>query len=155
RDKRLIMTRYQVNPEVIIYQSTLPAPPKVLIETFTSTPPLIVDDPRLPWSLGVLPAEFSKQEAACRWDGVLAGEEAEQLFAFCLTNTLILQSRGDAEVTGNWPRSAYHTATRNHPFLDMATGFGASVEDNRIMQSYLEESPSPNVYLEPSYEETL
>ncbi|MBX8827382.1 hypothetical protein [Ochrobactrum sp. SFR4] len=45
------------------------------------------------------------------------------------------------------PKSGYHIATQNHPFLDMSQGRSASVADALIMSSYVKEYDYPAIEL--------
>ncbi|MFD8101176.1 hypothetical protein ACFV24_16695 [Nocardia fluminea] len=53
------------------------------------------------------------------------------------------------------PRSGYHLATRDHPFLDMSTGIDARITDAEIMAGYVESDEYPPVYLDFDSSETV
>ncbi|MGW6624496.1 hypothetical protein ACWF99_25050 [Nocardia sp. NPDC055002] len=53
------------------------------------------------------------------------------------------------------PRSGYHLATRDHPFLDMSTGIDARITDAEIMAGYVESDEYPPVYLDFDSSETI
>lgn len=50
--------------------------------------------------------------------------------------------------SSNFTGSAYHRATRDHPFLDMSTGIKARVEDAAIMAGFVTSDEYPSAFLD-------
>jgi SagB-type dehydrogenase family enzyme len=144
------MTDFRINPLLHMRVDNVDGNAALCVDTSSSRPPLIIEDERLAWALTSLPETFDAEQARATWRTEPAVAPAvDDVWDFCQQHELITPIDGCAV------RSSYHAATRNHPFLDMAGGYDAMVEDNEIMQEYAGRDDYPSVFLDLPHTESV
>ncbi|SDX08737.1 SagB-type dehydrogenase domain-containing protein [Pseudomonas syringae] len=81
------------------------------------------------------PVDADRLKGLIARDRTLCESDVDALFNF-----VFLQVRSE-------PKSGYHLATQNHPFLDMSQGLSALEADARIMAAYVKGCTYPNIEL--------
>jgi SagB-type dehydrogenase family enzyme len=145
---------YRLNPLLLIYSARIGGDRRLLAETRSSSPPLVLHDAHVAWALTALPAEFDLGEVHNVWSRVFKPELIELLWQACLDEGLIAPVetkdqtivRFDAWDAFGWSEAAiFHESTRDYPFIKMDEP-DAFEQDRKRMVSYVEEASPPSIY---------
>lgn len=136
------MSEYELHPSLIAYPATFDGVRAIALDRSSVEPPVLVDDPRLLWAIGVLDQRFTRADALSKWSTEpKCAPVAAEMWAFLVAEELLVpvdRERPDCELA----RRIYHDPTRSYPFLDMAQP-GAVAQDSARMHEYAEMEPAP------------
>lgn len=140
----MVAVRYVLNPALLVYTTSGSADRRLVIETDSREPGLVVDDPRLVSALLLLPPSFQEADATDLWAHAFDESNlAPILWGFCISSELIVEEEHALrlpELT-----RGYHEVTRSYPFMDMSDA-GALEADNALMRTYATNDLGPSAY---------
>ena len=138
----------RLHPALLVHTTRLAGGRRLIAQVSADRPPLVLNSPLALTALNALPAEFERGDALEAWlsEG-LAEEEADALWSAFEQAGLFCPSNGDSW----WHRLewreafAYHHATRDYPFLDMAKPEAFEADRTR-MDEYAGEAEGPPLF---------
>ena len=120
---------YRTNPLLLVYPASVVKRRQLIVETSSSLPPLLVNDPRFIWAISALPEQYTQADAYEQWASEpRVSRDRLSIWALALETGVVLPSldvadfvrRFDSWHRFNWDEAAiYHEATRDYPFVPM------------------------------------
>ena len=140
--------KYTIHPDLLLSIDDIDGERALVAETTSSDPPLIIRNSQI---LQVLREQsqlpVGRDEALTIWAEDLGlRENASEVWDALEKAGLLVPV--DALPTFVGEADGYHRATRDHPFLDMASGFDSFAADSDIMDGYIDESAEPEIFLD-------